>query len=143
LNEDDFKKRLVSDLTSRGVYSTDLVHGTFDILANQKLVEVKKLSKSKNLIYKKHTIYFGKPQSDEMKRMWKWKKEQPYVVVFGEEPERYYLMPPDMTAEKVRSRLIERNFRVMWITEDKLEKPGIRLFHSYEGLLKALIEFLS
>jgi len=62
-------------------------------------VEVKKLGKW-NPAYHMPTIQFGDDQTKAMRQM----KTQPFVVVFGEEPERYYLLTPEVVAKKVESR---------------------------------------
>ena len=144
---------MVHDLNNQGISAVNLHQGTFDIYVERGLesvwcglMEVKKLGKW-NPAYHTPTIQFGDDQTKAMRQM----KNQPFVVIFGEEPERYYLLTPEAVSKKVKSpgrkKWLELG-RPIWITEDRdhrgrgLNIPEIPCFSSYEALLKAIMEYL-
>lgn len=95
-------------------------------------MELKKLDW--NPKYRKPAIEFTRAQTKAMKKLTK----LPHVVVFGEKPERYYLLTPENVAKKLSTRM---KYLTMWVTEDKLlEIEGIRTFNIYEALLDACID---
>jgi hypothetical protein len=131
MSENRFRKELIDSLNSRGIPAKNQYMNTFDVLVSDGFIEIKKLKW--NPRYRRPTIEFTVSQTEEMRC-----GRLPYVVVFGEKPERYYLMNHEELAKKVFSKSRE-NYPVIWITEDRLEVPALVC---YEALLEALSEVL-
>jgi len=128
---------LIKDLEKHGILAINLGQGTFDIhVEGVGLLEIKKLGKW-NPAYHEPTVEFGGPQTQAMRRIFHFGATEPLVVVFGENPERYYKLDPKAVVAKVKSR---KKFPVIWITESRLKIPAISRFSSYKALLESFLE---
>jgi hypothetical protein len=135
MNEQEFREKLVRSLEEKKVHIISMGAGTFDCyVAGYGLVELKKLEW--RIKYRRPTIEFTNPQTSNMKTLYKYGEQLPMVVLFAEEPERYYLLTPEDVALKLRTRM---QYPTMWITEDRLL---VKKLDSYEELLKAILTLL-